>query len=431
MKRTGMKRILIAIVILVSLTLAVSAGGQGEKGASSSAGKTTPIKVGHLSYHTGAFADVGPHFDYLTNFILEIINQDPPLGRKMVGVHQDIGTIGEAQAARKLLENEGCEVLLNPAHEYGSYRDWLLGYLKQKDTPLMPSVHGGSIEESIGGIPTEPIFRGQPMDSSQAVAGILQLYNIGVRKLALVSTEIAGSQLMGNAANNAAKKLGMEIVLKLDVQPEQTSYRTEVKRIIDSKPEGVFLASQAQDGGTIVKQLAEDGASLYLVGSSEWLGTAFVESATISAIKQHKAVWATGFSNATTPAWDFYKPLWEKSSEGLKFAQPENSYNIAYYDVLVVTALAIEAAGSTKASAWAPMVFKVANGPGKKVYTYKDGLAAIRAGEDIDYSGISGEFDYTPTGVPSGDFAVYEWTSPTELKESAKLDGKKVLELTH
>lgn len=396
------------------------------------AGRTKPegeaIVVGHLSYHSGPFAEVGPFFDGITDFTLDLINEDPPLGRKMVAVHQDIGTIGEAQAARKLIESVGAEVLLNPAHEYASYRDWLLQYLKDHDLPLMPSVHGGSIEREIGGTPEEPIFRGAPMDSAQSVAAVLQAKAEGSKRVVLLATEIAGSQLQMEAAIKAAEAIGLNVVDTINVQPELTSYRSEVSRIVNANPDTLLLFSQAEDGGTIVKQTAEAGMSLLIIGTTEWLQDAFPKTATMSAIEQHKEVWISGFSYVEGPAWDFYAPLW-RASKYAQHAQPENSYALEYYDVLNVTALAIEAAGTTDASVWAKHVREVAMAPGKKVYTYKEGVEALRAGEEIDYSGVTGEFDYTETGVVSGAFGIFEWTSVEDLVQVTTLDGKAILDL--
>ncbi|MEE9306256.1 MAG: hypothetical protein V3V57_01865, partial [Spirochaetia bacterium] len=142
----------------------------------------------------------------------------------------------------------------------------------------------------------------------------------------------------------------------------------------------------------------------------------------------HKHVWISGFSYVDGPAFADYEPRLKASKWADVVGQPENSYNIQYFDVLVVTALAIEAAGSTKASEWAPKVREVAMGPGKKVQTYKEGLAAIRAGEDIDYSGLTGEFDYGPTGTVSGLYGIFEWRGG-ELVQVATVDGKAVLDL--
>ena len=419
-----MKRTIGIAVLMILASAFVFAGAAGEEEMED----TGPIQVGHLSYHTGPFADVGPFFDGVTDFTLDIINEDPPLGRTMTAIHQDIGTIGEAQAARKLIDSQGVEVLLNPAHEYGSYRDWLLQYVADNDAPVMPSVHGGSIERSIGGTAAEPIFRGAPMDSAQAVAAILKAKEIGAERVVLLATEVGGSQLQMEAAVAVAAEVGLNVVDELNVQPELTSYRSEVARIVNANPDTLIMFSQAQDGGTIVKQAAEAGLSLTVIGTTEWLQSAFPEAATLSAIEHHKHVWVAGFINAEGPAWDYYAPLWEASPySGL--AEPENSYAIQYYDVLIVTALAIEAAGTTDASAWTEKIRDVAMAPGRKVYTYQEGIDAIRAGEEIDYSGVTGEFDYTDTGVVSGLYGIFEWTDLENLELVSTIDGKDILDL--
>jgi branched-chain amino acid transport system substrate-binding protein len=134
-------------VLILALFVLIMLGVAGV----STAQDSNPIYVGHLTYHTGPFADVGPWFDGVTDFTLEIINENPPLDRELIVIHEDIGTIGEARAARKLIEFEGVHVLLNPAHGYGYYRGWIVNYIAANDAPIMPSVHGGAIERTIGG----------------------------------------------------------------------------------------------------------------------------------------------------------------------------------------------------------------------------------------------------------------------------------------
>jgi len=386
-----------------------------------------PIKVGHLTYHTGAFGDFGAWFDAITDFTLEVINEDPPLGREMTSLHQDIGTIGEASAARKLIQKDGVEVLLNPAHEYLSYRSWMQQNLKANNSPLMPSVHGGGIKKDIGGTPEEPIFRGAPMDTAQSTAAILKAKELGGERVVLVATEIEGSQLQLEGANHAAKKVGLNIVDELSVASEQPSYRAAVNRIKKANPDTMVIFSQSQDGGTIVKQLAEAGLSLTIIGTQEWMSDVFPKTATDAALDQHKLVWATGYSFVEGPGYDFYRPRLEASKYADMVNELTNSYNIQYYDLLIVTALAIEKAGSTEANKWAQAVREVSMGPGKKVHTYKEGIQALRAGEDIDYTGLTGEFDYGPTGVVSGILGMFEWQGG-ELVQVSTVDGKAVLE---
>ncbi|MCA9906093.1 MAG: hypothetical protein KC547_19690, partial [Anaerolineae bacterium] len=57
------------------------------------------------------------------------------------------------------------------------------------------------------------------------------------------------------------------------------------------------------------------------------------------------------------------------------------------------------------------------------------GIQALRNGEDIDYSGISGEMNYNDTGVVSGLFGIFEWTNTGELALVSLLDEGQVTEL--
>jgi ABC-type branched-subunit amino acid transport system substrate-binding protein len=396
------------------------------------AGSTDPIKMTHLNYYTGDFADVGPWFKGITDFPVSIINQDPPLGRKITVLDADIGTLGEAAVSRKAVESDKVEVILNVAHNYLSYRDWMLTQVAANQHPIMPSVHGGSIPPQYGGTPQEPIMRGAPQDSGQASAAALYASQQGAKKVAIVATEIAGSQLQKTAALSAAKQLGMEVVIAVDIASTQPSYRDVINKIAAAKPDWVLVFSQAQDGGTFVKQAAEANQSWSIVGTTEWLGEAFPKSATMDAINKHKAVLISGFAPAPGPAWDYYKPLYTAYAAGvdaLKTMPADNSYNIQYYDLLTVTALAIEKACSTNADKWIPAMRAVAMGPGTKCYNYGDCLKLIRAGTDVDYSGVTGEMDYTDTGVVSGTYGIFKWSSLTQLDQVTTLDGTKVLEL--
>jgi ABC-type branched-subunit amino acid transport system substrate-binding protein len=394
--------------------------------------ETGDIKIGHLSYYTGDFADVGPWFDGITQFTVDLINQDPPRGRKFTVSNLDIGTLGEGAVARKFVENEKVDVLLNVANGYLAYRDWLMGWIKANNSPVLPTVHGGAIPPEYGGTLAEPIMRAAPQDTGQASAAVLQASNMGAKKIVVVATENSGSQLQKVAAEKAAKKLGMEVLLVLDIASTAGSYRAEINRIAGVNPDAVIIASQAQDGGTFVKQAAEAGQSWNIIGTTEWLGEAFPASATMAAIGQHKAVLVSGFSYAPGPAWDYYQPLYAAYApgvEGLKNLPAENSYNIQFYDILTLNALAIEKGGSTKVDKWLPAMREVAMGPGTKCYSYIECVKLIRAGTAVDYSGVTGEMDYTDTGVVSGIYGVSKWNSLTNIEQVLTLDGAAVFEL--
>jgi ABC-type branched-subunit amino acid transport system substrate-binding protein len=438
MKKTarfrGAKALTVGMSILLASACASGSAGSDSNAASGGGGGSSdcaegegPITVGHLNYYTGPFSDVGPFFEAAVDVAVENINQNPPLDRELEASHDDIGTVGEAQVARGFLEQDNVDILLNPAHEYSSYREFAQGYVAENDQPLMPSLHGGSIPADIGGVAEEPIFRGQPMDTAQAIAGVLQARESGAQTVAVVATQIAGSQLQKDAAVAAAEEIGLEVVEVIDVQPEQPNYRSTISTIAAADPDALLLFSQAEDGGTMVKQAAEAGLSLTIIGSTEWLQEAFPQAATQSALDQHEAVLVAGFATDESPAWDAWKELWE-GSEGTEFEDASNSYAYGYYDLLNVTALAIEAAGSVCASDWVEAMPEVTSG-GTVVHTYQEGIEALRNDEDIDYNGVSGEYEYTDTGVVSSLFGAYEWVEGPTLQQVSTLDAGEILEL--
>lgn len=385
------------------------------------------IKVGHLTYHTGEYGGFGEFFDAVTDFSLDVINADPPLGRKLVPIHQDIGTIGEARAARKLVDSDGVEVLLNSAHNYMSYRDYILDKVEGGKGPLLPSVHGGAIEAEFGGNSAEPLFRGSPMDSAQGAAALLHAAAAGKSNVVLVATEQAGSQLQKNAAVRAAEGLGIEVLASIDIQPNQPNYRSVVSRIAGMDPEAVIVFSAPPDGGAFVKNAAESNNSWFIIGTSEWQEPSFIQTATATAVETHEDVVLAAFSNAGGPAWEAYEPAATASEHAEKIGDVGNSYAIQYYDLLVATALAIEKAGTTEADAWSQAMYDVTGGDGKTVYTYADGITAIRAGEAINYDGVTGTMEYTDTGVPAGIFGIYRWVGEESLEQVDLVDGDKVL----
>ncbi|MFV2065146.1 MAG: ABC transporter substrate-binding protein, partial [Chloroflexota bacterium] len=206
-----------AILISAALVLAIA--------PSAFAQEEEPIVVGHLNYYTGDFADVGPWFQGLVDFTVDVINEDPPLKRPFVVLDEDIGTVGEGAVARRLIDSDGVDILLNPAHNYLSYRDYVRDL---ENPPLMPSVHGGSIIPSVGGTAEEPIFRGAPQDTGQATAAVLYAKELGAESIAIVATELEGSQLQKQGAIVAAEELGLAVPIILDLATDQPSYRAEI-----------------------------------------------------------------------------------------------------------------------------------------------------------------------------------------------------------
>ncbi|MBW1978342.1 MAG: ABC transporter substrate-binding protein [Deltaproteobacteria bacterium] len=82
---------------------------------------------------------------------------------------------------------------------------------------------------------------------------------------------------------------------------------------------------------------------------------------------------------------------------GKKGATP---FSANAYDAVILFALSIEKAGSDSRTAIRDALRSVAQPPGVKVYTYAEGIKALRAGKDINYEGIAGTQDFNKYGDP-------------------------------
>jgi ABC-type branched-subunit amino acid transport system substrate-binding protein len=90
---------------------------------------------------------------------------------------------------------------------------------------------------------------------------------------------------------------------------------------------------------------------------------------------------------------------------------PRLPYIKEVYDAVYVIALAAEAAGSTDPTAMRNKLREIANAPGKQFEpgsdNYKQAVAALKEGDDIDYEGVVGPFEFDDKGNPQ--IGAVEW----------------------
>jgi ABC-type branched-subunit amino acid transport system substrate-binding protein len=447
MKKSTVRMVRVVAFLLAFTLIAAACGDDEGETTTTAAGSTTtaaeatttaaagPIVVGDLAYYTGPFAPYGASLAADVDFPVQlVINLDPPLGRTLEVIHEDIGTVGEAQAARKLVEQDNVDILVSSAHQYLTYRDWLLGVIAEQDRPLMPTVHGGVIPANIGGSPTEPIFRAQGSDEGLGVTDALYAQSVGATKVVIFATQVAGFQLAADAAEKACAELGIEVLDRIDAQAEQASYRTEVQAIVDLNPDAVIVQAGSTESGTLIKQAAEAGLSLYWIGEVGWAQPEFIGTLTAAPIATQQAIVFPGMAPRTdNAAWDAYKALWDSHPEFNQYDPGERGaygpYHFTTYDLMIITALAIEEAGSTKASEWAPAMFAVTDPPGTVCYTYPECIALIRAGTDIDYEGITGPGSFSEHGMNAVSPNVTRFNDDGTMGEQINLDPVLWLDL--
>ena len=360
--------------------------------------------------------------------IEEVINLDPPLGRTWDLVSEDIGDDKEGQAAKTCIEQHGAEILVSIAHQYRTYREYMMEQWQENDSPLGPSVHGGAIPGNLGGKAAEPIFRAQGLDEALGTYGSLYASEKGLNKVVIFATQVEGFQLGGRRRREGRRLLGVEVLARLDVQPTQPSYRAEAAE--DRRPQarcrhrpgGVDRVRRDHQGRGRGRPVAQLGRRDRLGrGASSW------EPSARHPIASQKGIGFPSFApNKSTAAWKFFQPLWDAQAD--KAYDATGQYAFSTYDLMIQTALAVEAAGSYKASAWAPAMFEVGDG-GEVCYTYADCLKLIRDGKDIDYEGVTGPGLYSDGGVNAVTPAYIPFKADGTTGEPVLLDAAKGLEL--
>jgi branched-chain amino acid transport system substrate-binding protein len=435
-------RTMVAIAVLALVAGACGGGATATPGAAtpapSTGGEATPapsaaagaVVVCELAYYTGSFADYGKSLTNDVRFpIEEVINLDPPLGRTWELRSEDIGDDKEGQAAKTCLEQYGAEILVSIAHQYRTYRDYMIEYWQENDSPLGPSVHGGAIPGNLGGKAAEPIFRAQGLDQALGTYGSLYASTIGAKNIVIFATQVEGFQLAADAAEKSAGILGLTVMDRLDVPASQPSYQAEAQKIANLKPDAVIVQAGSTESATLIKQAAAAGLSLTWIGETGWSEAQFIGTLGTEPISSQKAIGFPSFApNKSTPAWEFFQPLWDAQLPDVAY-DATGQYAFSTYDLLVQTALAVEMGGSYKASDWAPAMFKVGDPPGDICYTYADCLKLIREGKDIDYEGVTGPGTYTGGGVNAVTPAYIPFKTDGTAGEPVLLDAQQGLNL--
>lgn len=413
-------------LLVASLGGSVAAQDEGE-----------PVVVCELAYYTGEFAPYGPALTSDVAFpIQSVINEDPPLGRPWDLISEDLGG-GEAQAARTCLEQHGADIIVSIAHGYRTYRDFMMEWWQENDSPLGPTVHGGAIPGNLGGKGAEPLFRAQGLDEALGTSGSLYADSIGAEDVVIFATQVEGFQLAADAAEKAAEELGLNVLARIDVPAEQPSYRAEAQRIADLDPDAVITQAGSVESATLIKQAAEAGLSLNWIGETGWSQAEFIGTLGTEPISSQEGIGFAAFSpNTATPAWEFYQPLRDGATDALAeqfgIEDPygaDNPYAYSTYDLMVLTALAVEAAGSYSATDWAQAMQEVGDAPGEVCYTYEECLGLIRDGQDIDYEGIVGPGTFTEGGVNAVNSSYTPFMEDGSSGEPILLDAEQGLAL--
>ncbi|WP_162409754.1 ABC transporter substrate-binding protein [Acuticoccus sediminis] len=185
--------------------------------------------------------------------------------------------------------------------------------------------------------------------------------------------------------------------------PNQPSYRAELTRALASGPEVIALGSYLPDTTILLKEWYAMGEPVDWVGPIWAVSPALIEAVGADAAEGIVSIGAV--PNFDSPAFESFKERYESAMDQPILANP---FAAIGYDMMITCALAMEAAGSSKAEEFRRQIRAVSSPPGEKVYTVAEALEAVRAGTEIDYEGVGGNMDFDETGEAKPYFAYWK-----------------------
>jgi branched-chain amino acid transport system substrate-binding protein len=175
--------------------------------------------------------------------------------------------------------------------------------------------------------------------------------------------------------------------------PNQPSYKAELSRALASKPQVIALGSYLPDTTIILKEWYVMDVPV------NWVGPIWAVSAgLVSAVgpKASEGIVSIGaLPNDQSTAYAAFRDRYEKE---MKQEVLTNPFAAMAYDMVAVSALAIESAKSDNPAEFRKHIRKVSSAPGEKVFGLKQALEMVRAGKDIDYEGVGGNMDFDEVG---------------------------------
>jgi ABC-type branched-subunit amino acid transport system substrate-binding protein len=408
-------RWLAACVAVAAATIAAagcSSNSSGDSSTSSSNGGASgsySVTAGVLHAFTGQNAFFGLNAqNSCKGAALQINAAGGILGHQLVC--QDFDTKGDPADAvpvtqRMLVSASHLVMVVGPD---GSDIPSVLPVLEQAKAPELNTVGDPRYDTQT----SQYFWRLTPSDSTQAPALAYAAYHDGYTKVAEVFTSDLSASTTTKPFQTAFSKLGGTIVVSKTITPDASSYQTEVAAVLAAHPQALVGEMDAQTAATFLSELRQQNGKMipFVVTQRAIQGDwepAVGPAIGTTALSQDVIAVAPALQATGTAFTDFKAALTTVKANPF---QAKNPFVAATYDGVIALALAMDKAGSTDPASFIADIPKVTT-PGSgvtMVSTYADGLAALKAGKQIDYVGAAGAMVFNQYGTANRPYA--PWT---------------------
>jgi len=348
------------------------------------------LKLGTLLPQTGSLAFLGPPEFAGVDLAVKDINDAGGVNGKQVEVTNsdsgDTSTDTASQSVDRLLSNN-VDAIIGAASSSVSLSviDKITGAGVVQISPANTS------DELTNYADKGLYFRTAPPDVLQGrVLGDLILADGNSTVGILALQDSYGTGLADNATK-AIEGGGGQVVEKVVYDPKAASFATEVGKIKAADPEAIAVIAFDETKKIIpemVKQgIGPDKKKIYFVDGNLAGYDKDFPKGTLTGVK--------GTLPGVVADDSFKSRLLTVDPKLTEFAYAPESY-----DATVLVALSAQAAGDDSGASIASKMQEVSEG-GEKCTSFKDCIALLKAGKDIDYDGVSGPVEFNDKGDPS------------------------------
>lgn len=281
-------------------------------------------------------------------------------------------------------------------------------------------------------------YRMTPGDDANGAAFAVWAVKQGYKKIAIVFQNGIGSEGNRPGLQAAMPKLGGSIGLDLTIPADASSYSAEVARVIAANPDVLIWSADPQTTATFLSNYKSlnNGNIPPMITATDSLTPDFFNpvKAVVGTDYVTNKIWLVGsYFDQSGPAFEVYDGALKANSKTHDIEPVLSTVGppAGAYDGIIAMALAMNEAKTTVGSYYNSYildVFKPKSGA-VVVHNYADGVAALKAGKQIQYVGVLGQPAFDKYHNSAGEFDANKFNADGSANEVGKISGAQVIQL--
>jgi len=281
-------------------------------------------------------------------------------------------------------------------------------------------------------------FRLVPPDLEESYAMVAIARQLGYKKIALAFGNDIGSQTFIAPAISSISKAGLTLVANETLNLQASTFRTEADKIVSAHPDVIFTEALGATDATFLSEVKQlnGGKMIPVIGTSADISPDWYKSvaAAIGASTLATSFHADNLVTETSgPAYTpFYSAI--MSEQGKVGSTGDFSTYLTapgavhLYDGINLAALAMVEAKSTVPSVYAPYILTIGDGmPGAEVvYSFAQGVAALKAGKAIRYEGPGGPTSFDSFHDSTGIFQIDAYSATGAVNVTGSISAAQL-----